>query len=185
MKSSSKTNWNPKRLDVQAFALAGGQLASEGMATPFDRLRGECAPGSGDLEPMSWQAHGEMRAQGAGKAQPWLHLVAEGALTVVCQRCLGPVKVPLSVDRWFRFVADEAAAEAEDDESEEDVLALEPRPDLEALLEDELLMALPLVPMHEVCPEPVVMRVADGDVSKPEDEEPRKSPFAELARLKK
>lgn len=165
--------------------MAGGQLSSEGASTPFERLRGESAPDSGDLEPMSWRANGEMRAQGAGKAQPWLHVEAEGALTVVCQRCLGSVRVPLLVDRWFRFVADEAAAEAEDDESEEDVLALEPRPDLEALLEDELLMALPLVPMHEICPEPVGMRMADGDVSMPEDEEPRKSPFAELARLKK
>lgn len=185
MTTPTKSTWNPKRLDVRAFALAGGQLGSAEGSSQFDRLQAECAPGTDGLEPVSWHVQGEMRAQGAGKAQPWLHLEAEGALSVVCQRCLGPVEVPLVVDRWYRFVADEAAAEAEDEASEEDVLALEPRPDLEALLEDELLMALPLVPMHEVCPEPVVMSVADEAVSQGQDEEPRKNPFAELARLKK
>lgn len=185
MKSSSKSTWNPKRLDVLAFALAGGQLSGEGTSGQFKRLQDECAPGTGDLEPVSWHVRGEMRASGAGTAQPWLHLEAQGMLAVVCQRCLGPVQVPLSVDRWFRFVADEAAAEAEDEGSEEDVLALEPRPDLESLLEDELLMALPLVPMHEVCPEPVVMSATESDAPQPQDQEPRKNPFAELARLKK
>ena len=64
----------------------------------------------------------------------------------------------LEVDRWFRFVADEATAELEDDDSEEDVLALEPRPDIAQLVEDELLMAMPLVPMHETCPVAVPMQ---------------------------
>jgi uncharacterized protein len=53
------------------------------------------------------------------------------------------------------------------------------------LVEDELLMALPLVPMHEICPEPVVMGVADEGVPQGEDAPPRKNPFAELARLKR
>jgi len=92
--------------------------------------------------------------------------------------------VTLEVDRWFRFVIDEATAAAEDEDSEEDVLALEPRPNLRELVEDELLMELPLVPMHETCPQPVVM--AAGAIDGPADAEPqRKNPFAELARLKK
>ena len=35
------------------------------------------------------------------------------------------------------------------------MLALEPALDLRGLVEDELLLALPLVPRHEVCPEPL------------------------------
>ena len=89
------------------------------------------------------------------------------------------------MDRWFRFVANEAAAEAEDDDCEEDLLALEPRPNLHELLEDELLMELPLVPMHEVCPVLVVMQAADPGVGHADDEPQRRPPFAELARLKK
>jgi uncharacterized protein len=60
-----------------------------------------------------------------------------------CQRCLTPVDVPLDVERSFRFVADEATAEALDDECDEDLLALSREFDLRELIEDELLMACP------------------------------------------
>ena len=89
---------------------------------------------------------------------------------------------PVEVDRWFRFVADEATADAEDEESEEDVLVMEPRFDLHSLIEDELLLALPLIPMHDVCPEPV--RMSAGEL--PESAETEKPhPFAALAALRK
>ena len=128
-----------------------------------------------------------LRSAGA-LAQPsvWLHLQAQLTLPLTCQRCLGPVATPLVVDRWFRFVADETTAAAEDEDSEEDVLALEPRPSLLELIEDELLMELPLVPMHEVCPESPAALAGAADV--PADEAPesmRPNPFAGLARLKK
>ncbi len=83
--------------------------------------------------PVRWQCRGEMRPDARGKSVPWLHLQAEAAVSLTCQRCLGPVSENLEVDRWFRFVADEATAEPEDEDSEEDVLALEPRPDMLAL----------------------------------------------------
>jgi len=95
------------------------------------------------------------------------------------------VNTALEVDRWFRFVADEATAAAEDDDCEEDVLALEPRPNLHELLEDELLMALPLVPMHETCPEPVKMQAGDPGIQAQADSPERRNPFSELAKLKK
>ncbi len=45
--------------------------------------------------------------------------------------------------RSFRFVADEATAEALDEECDEDLLALSREFDLRELIEDELLMACP------------------------------------------
>ena len=61
------------------------------------------------------------------------------------------------------------------------LLALEPRFDLAALIEDELLLALPLVPMHEVCPVPV--RMSAGELPDlPEEKKP--NPFAALGALK-
>lgn len=113
-----------------------------------------------------------------------MHLQASAAVPLSCQRCLGPVITPLEVDRWFRFVADEATAETEDDDSEEDVLALEPRPDLLDLLEDELLMAVPLVPMHGACPAPLPA-AADDPGALPEEISTPPHPFAALARLRK
>ena len=67
---------------------------------------------------------------------------------------------------------------------------MEPQFDLLAVLEDELLMALPLVPMHEDCPTPVVLSTGEtgllhedeaGDAV-PAAEKP--NPFAVLAQLK-
>ncbi len=90
----------------------------------------------------------------AAAAEIWLHLRADAVLPLTCQRCLGPVEVALAVDRSFRFVADEELAAAEDELAEEDVLALSRSFDLVELVEDELLMEMPLAPRHEVCPDP-------------------------------
>ncbi|MGA8785898.1 MAG: YceD family protein, partial [Polaromonas sp.] len=100
-----------------------------------------------------------------------------------CQRCMGTVAVPLEVDQWYRFVASEDIAMAQDDESEEDLLVMEPQFDLLAVLEDELLMALPLVPMHEECPVAPVLKTGEDALTAEAAEKP--NPFAVLAQLKK
>ena len=82
----------------------------------------------------------------------------------------------------------------EDEDSEEDVLVWDKRFDVLALLEDELIMAQPLVPRHEVCPTdvealmhderetPVPGGQAQSDVP---DGQEKPHPFAALAALKK
>jgi uncharacterized protein len=102
---------------------------------------------------------------------------------MTCQRCLGPVDVDISAQRSFRFVASEAVAEVEDEESEEDVLVLSRDFDLLGLMEDELLMALPPVPKHDVCPVHVVLEAKDADFV--EESEAKPNPFAVLGQLKK
>lgn len=187
MKPNPKTAWNADRLDVRAFAQAGARLEAEEPLSRFDRLSAEAMPGAPDTaRAVAWQARGELRpAASGGEPAVWLRLTARTTVPLACQRCLGAANTPLEVDRWFRFVADEATAEREDDECEEDVLALEPRPSLHELLEDELLMALPLVPMHDTCPEPVVMQAGDASLLDEVDPAPRRHPFAELAKLRK
>jgi uncharacterized protein len=187
MKDTSNSVWNPERLDMRAFARAAASLEAAEPLTRFERLLGEVVlEAIASPTPVSWLAQGEMRP-GATEGAPsaWLHLQARTAVPLICQRCLGPVETPLVVDRWFRFVADEATAAAEDDDCEEDLLALDPRPSLHDLLEDELLMELPLVPMHEGCPVSVPMQAGELAEDPHEAETARKSPFAELARLKK
>ena len=185
MKSSAPSNWNPSRLDVRAFALAGQSLDETTELAALERLWAETVASSDVAAPVHWQCHGEMRPDANGKSVPWLHLEARATVELTCQRCLGSVSENLEVNRWFRFVADEATAELEDEDSEEDVLALEPKPSLLALVEDELLMALPLVPLHETCPVAVPMQAGDltdaGEAEQPE----RKNPFEALAKLKK
>lgn len=167
-------------LDMKAFAQSGGVREQQGRLADFSRLSQE-AGGRFPDEPVRWRAVGEQR-DGGGAAQPWLHLTAETSLTVTCQRCLEPVPLALVVDRWFRFVADEATAELEDEEAEEDVLVLDPAFDLAGLVEDELLMELPLVPSHAVCPTAVTLEHADPDFEQAQEAKP--NPFGVLAGMK-
>ena len=76
-----------------------------------------------------------------------------------------------------------ATAEAQDDESEEDLLVVSREFDLRSLIEDELLMAMPLVPLHDVCPSPIKMAVVDPDFEEAVAAKP--NPFAALAALQK
>jgi len=69
-----------------------------------------------------------------------------------------------------------------DADSDVDVLALSRSVDLRELVEDELLLAMPLVPRHEVCPAPLL--APQADVAFEEAEQDRPNPFAALAALK-
>lgn len=169
-----------RRLDVKAFAEQGGRLVGADTVAAHERLMAE-TQGRNLESAVTWSLRGELRHPGHVKPEIWLHLQAQTALSLVCQRCLQPVMVPVSVDRPFRFVVDEATAEAEDDESEEDVLALTSNLDVMELIEDELLMELPVGPRHEVCPEPLPTESETGIDLGPDQE---RNPFALLQRLK-
>lgn len=128
---------------------------------------------------VQWSATGERRRPLAIEPENWLHLVARAAVWLECQRCLQPVAVPLEVRRSFRFVRGEDAAARLDAETEDDVLELTQTLDLRELVEDELLLALPIVPRHELCTDaPPMQHEAD-------ETEPAPNPFAALEALKR
>jgi len=103
-------------------------------------------------------------------------------LSLTCQRCLGVVNVPVVVDRWFRFVPSEQVAEQEDEDAEEDLLVLETHFKLHDLIEDEVLLAMPLVPRHDECPGKVKLSAVDPDFEVAQAAKPK--PFEALAALK-
>ena len=177
-----KNDYDARHLNIEAFAKAGGSMQGSEALARFDRLQEE-ARGAGAQNPLQFSAHGLTRPNGAASEQIWLTLSAEVALPQTCQRCLGPVDVSVSFSREFRFVATEEVAEVEDEASEEDVLVLSRDFNLLELVEDELLMALPVVPKHDVCPGAVKLQVADPDFVEEEQEKP--NPFAVLQQLKK
>lgn len=173
--------FDPLRLDVEAFAAEGAALEGAWPLADFVRIAESIpsdAPRTGEEE-VRWHARGERRALRGGAHQTWLQLEAGCAAWLQCQRCLGPVRVPLEVRRRFRFVPGEDAAAELDAASEDDVLASSRALDLRELIEDELLLAMPLVPLHEVCPEP--LPVATGQ----EVGEEKAQPFAALAGWKR
>lgn len=177
--------FNTSQLNLQSFAAMSGHLdgrLDRAMNGPeidntFARLAAESCVLQG-LERVTWRARAELRDAVGAEPQVWLHLDVSAALPMICQRCMTPAVIEVSSQHWFRFVADESIAEVEDDVCDEDVLVLTPRFDLLALIEDELLMSVPLVPMHENCPVPVLTQVADKDfVDVPVE---RAHPFADL-----
>lgn len=170
------------RLNMQAFANEGVPLIETTLLQDMERLAQE-AQGLQPDSSVNWRASAEMRPGSGAEEDVWLHLQAKTALPLTCQRCMGTVAVPLEVDQWYRFVATEEIAMVQDDESEEDLLVMEPQFDLLAVLEDELLMALPLVPMHEECPTAPVLRAGDEALEHAAEEKP--NAFAVLSKLKK
>lgn len=184
------SEFSPEHLDVVALARAGVTVGFEisntvdraSMSRLFSRLLDEACEADG-LGDVSWKARAELRLGSNGESQPWLFLEAETSLRLICQRCLLPANVLVTVERWFRFVSDEATAEQEDDESEEDVLALLAHFNVMNLVEDELLMAVPMVPMHDVCIVELPTTVGEEDFHAVM--EARQSAFSALSKLKK
>lgn len=168
------------RLDVKSFAKLGGRLQGQWRAASFGRLGDALAPDAAAHDAwVHWSAQGLELPVRAGPAQTWLHLQASAELPLICQRCLATVLETIQLDRQFQFVADEAQAAELDADVEHEVLVVARELDLQVLLEDELLLDLPLVPRHVACPQPLSVQAVAGV------EPDQKSPFAALAALRR
>lgn len=178
---------DPLRLDLAVFAAEGGELAGDWPGASLPRLLdSQALPQDVAPAPVVWSARGERRPVTGGEPELWLQLSARTTVWLSCQRCLQPFEQPLAVDARLRFVRGEAEAEALDAELEDDVLALPRWLDLRELAEDELLLALPLVPRHERCPQPLPQGADDAVPAQAGDAVvgERPHPFAALQALK-
>ncbi|MBT0586440.1 23S rRNA accumulation protein YceD [Alteromonas oceanisediminis] len=105
--------------------------------------------------------------------------------TLICQRCNGELAHRLDIE--FCFSPVQRAEDAELDELPEVYEPVEVNEygeiDLFQLLEDELILALPIVPLHaeEQCP----VKQNDLSFGQIAEEETRKNPFAVLKELKR
>ncbi len=167
-------------LDIRAFGRSGGTLAGRAPLSAFARVADDCHGSVVNVE-VSWSARGQLRRDEAGQAQVWLHLQANAEVPLTCQRCLDIAHIALAVDQQFRFVADEETAAEQDDEAAEDLLVLGADLNLHELIEDELVLAMPLIAHHEVCPKPPTLSVQDAQFDVPVD---KPSPFAALAAIR-
>lgn len=174
------TPLDPLRLDVQALARRAGDLAGEWPQTLIPRLLAsqDALAADATVPAVRWQLRGELRAAAGASPEMWLHLQAHTDVSLQCQRCLMPLRQTLDVRRSFLFVTDEAEAERLDEESEDDVLVLTRSLNVPELVEDELILALPLVPRHEHCLQPLATMGAIDESA------PRASPFAVLESLR-
>ena len=119
-----------------------------------------------------------------GRGRNYLSLHAHTVVTLECQRCLKLFDLDLDVENRVELVENESEVDAEeaweDDPEAPDQLLGSTQFDVLSLVEDELILALPYVPKHEVCPS-----LPKGLESDQGSESVRPSPFAVLAELKK
>ena len=118
-------------------------------------------------EDLEYSLRGGLNASG----KPFLRVSAGGAMRLVCQRCLDTFEFPLAIDVELQVTESLREIEAADDDVDR-VLA-SPATDVGRLIEDEVILALPMVPRHERC-----VAVGAGVTAKI-------SPFSALAALKR
>lgn len=177
---------DPARLDVAAFAKARGRLEGRAPLSTLPRLAESLVlPADGSDQPVEWVATGTWTERVGRPPEPRIALQARARVWQTCQRCLQPAAVDLSVDNIFFFVDGEEEAARLDEDSEEDVLALPRALKLLDLVEDELILALPIVPRHERCPEPLAYDPGEDEAPEAGDGEAAAHPFAALAGLKR
>ena len=155
-------------LDSVEFARRSAKLSGVVELVRLTRLHDQIAEVGGKLNVRLAGEQDEERRN-------WLSLDIEGRVVLRCQRCLGGVEFPVTVATRLELVS---AGDPWPDESltddETDAIAADPALSVADLVEDEVLLALPLAPMHDNCTLP---EAAGGR----ED----RSPFAALAVLKK
>jgi uncharacterized protein len=125
-------------LDVAGLARGGAAVEREFAIAGFARLRDRLAEPTGSV-----RARAEFGLEGRW---PVARLAVASEVVLTCQRCLGPVRRKLESTSRVVF-ADESAPELP--EGYEPVGGDPRRLDLAALVEDELLLGLPLIPQHE------------------------------------
>lgn len=88
------------------------------------------------------------------RGRPQLHCTVKAVVEMQCQRCLRPVSVAVDSDRLLYLAASEVDAdrlEAALADEDIEVIVAGQNLDLAGVVEDEVLLSLPIVPMHADC----------------------------------
>lgn len=128
-------------LDSMLFARAGERLSGAAPVANLPRLVDGLVSDEGSVE---------YRLQGGTEyGRPILRLAVEATVVLRCQYCLEPYRQLLKIERILPLARDEAElARWERDDPLLDALIAEPALDVLALVEDEILLSLPVVPRH-------------------------------------
>ena len=164
----------PERpLDAVGLARSATLVEREFPVAGFRRLLDRLAEPTGRVK-----ARAEFRLAGRW---PAAHLAVSADVVLTCQRCLGPVHRTLASDSQLVFAAEGAP---ELPESHEAIGGDPHRIDLAGLIEDELLLALPIIPQHDVG-EACALPAGEGDGPDAADTAEMRRPFAGLKDLLK
>ena len=165
-----------KPLDVDRLAEAETDVDFDVPLAELPRLRAQLANVAGEV-------HGHVHFRRVANI-PVAELLLQGTARLVCQRCLGAMAVEVEATAEVGLVATEADVSRVPEELEP-VLAPDGRVSVGELVEEELLLTLPIVPLHEEADAchvaPSVAPLAADAAREPETQKP----FAQLAELLK
>ena len=128
----------------------------------------------GDQGRVNYTLSGKMGAKG----EPLLEFGVDGQLVLRCQRCLEALEFSLHIEATLKVVVGGTEFELPDGEDEAvDSIPASVAMDVLALVEDEILLSLPISPLHPLG------ACHAGGATKPVFEE-KVNPFGALAALK-
>src|SRR5579862_161730 len=159
------------RFDAFKLAAGGDVLSGKVNARQFQRVADHLADEPQDAS-VAWRIEGGLDPSG----RPALTVLVDGAVPLICQRCLHPFAWKVEQRTVLLLARNEAELVSLDNEEPEVVLA-DLALDALTLVEDELLLSLPFSPRHP-----------EGDcaahIAPPIAEPQKPSPFAQLNALK-
>ncbi len=135
------------QMNVDVFDLARrGEPCSGAISTrAMPRLQSGLV-GAETTVNYTWQGFTDARQR------PAAHLQLQAHLQLPCTHCEQPVPFELDAQRDYYFVRDERALQAiAVDDADEEPLVGDTHFDLAGLIEDELILALPIAPRHDAC----------------------------------
>ncbi len=154
-------------IDSVEFARAGEELSGSVPVAELARLSDSLYDTQGALQ-------FELKGGRDVRQRFRLRLAVNGSIDLQCQRCLGQLVFPLSTQTNLLVLTDQTGGETGEIEDLDGVPA-GPAVDVWSLVEDEVLLALPLAPRHaEGECSPAVKETGSAVVS----------PFAALAKLR-
>lgn len=154
--------------DPFRFAQEGRVISGEIRVADFPRLAENLADTAGEVQ---YRIEGSVDSD----RRPILAVMINGQLILRCQRCLGDVAWLLAISSDLLPVhAGQPIPEEELEDDSADAFEVDGEIDVVTLVEDEILLGVPLVPRHDTC-----------NVPHPEESAGEKvSPFAALSSLR-
>ena len=170
--SNQLTSQVPESLDAWRMVAASCEFAGRIPLRAMTRLRGSLLDGEGEVRYVLGFGTDALRV-------PFAQLQIEAELPLECQRSLRRFLFPVNFVQKLGLIRDEADESALPEEYEALLVPEDGMMRLLDLVEDELVLAIPAVPVD---PDSVAV---ERDWAPPEEELAKANPFAGLASLKK
>ncbi len=155
-------------IDSLDFAHSGGELSGEVPVAELPRMADMLADLDGKISYV-------LRGLTGSDGKPQLELMLDGKCDLRCQRCLNALSYPIKLVCRLRLVSEGETDSSDIEDDEVDSIPAEQRLDVLALIEEELLLSLPIALKH-----------GSGECDIPVESLSRSNnPFAVLSGLKK